>query len=46
MEGLGSDCSCFQTQVGEFCLGRRGATAIRIIDNDRKSISKVETAVP
>ena len=38
MEGL-SDCSCFQTQVGDtecFGSGRGGATEIRIIDNDRK----------
>ena len=47
MEGVGlSDCSCFQTRFSEFCFGRRGATAVRIIDNDRKLISKVETAVP
>ena len=38
VEGVGSsDCSCFQTGVGETqCFGRRGATRIRIIDNDRK----------
>ena len=50
VEGVGlSDCSCFQTRFSEtqcFGSGRSGATAIRIIDNDRKSISKVETAVP
>ena len=29
--------SCFQTGVGEIrCFGRRGATEIRIADNDRK----------
>ena len=29
--------SCFQLQVGEtLCFGRRGATEIRITDNDRK----------
>ena len=29
--------SCFQTAVGETdCFGRRGATEIRITDNDRK----------
>ena len=29
--------SCFQTAEGETdCFGRRGATQIRIIDNDRK----------
>lgn len=29
---------CFQRQVGdEECLGRMGATEIRITDNDRKS---------
>ena len=38
--GVGlSDCSCFQTQVGETeCFGRSGATAIRITDNDCKNI--------
>ena len=39
MEGLGSDCSCFQKQVGElecFGDGRSGATEIRITDNDCK----------
>ena len=37
--GVGlSDCSCFQTQVGETeCFGRSGATEIRITDNDRKN---------
>ena len=29
--------SCFQLQAGEIeCFGRRGATEIRITDNDRK----------
>ena len=29
--------SCFQRAIGEsICQGRRGATAIRIIDNDRE----------
>ena len=39
VEGVGlSDCSCFQTQDGETqCFGRRGATEIRITDNDRKN---------
>ena len=39
VEGVGlSDCSCFQTQVGEIeCLGRSGATKIRITDNDCKN---------
>ena len=32
--------SCFQTDVGSAeCFGRRGATEIRIIDNDRMLIS-------
>ena len=31
--------SCFQLQAGETeCFGRRGATEIRITDNDRKQI--------
>ena len=31
--------SCFQLQAGETeCFGRRGATQIRITDNDRKLI--------
>ena len=31
--------SCFQLQAGETeCFGRRGATEIRITDNDRKLI--------
>ena len=36
--GVGlTDCSCFQTQVGETeCFGRSGATEIRLRDNDRK----------
>ena len=40
VEGVGlSDCSCFQTRVGEIeCFGRRGATEIRITDSDCKSI--------
>ena len=39
VEGVGlSDCSCFQTRVGETqCFGRRGATEIRITDNDSKN---------
>ena len=41
MAGVGlTDCSCFQTRVGETqCFGRRGATEIRITDNDRKNNS-------
>ena len=37
--GVGlSDCSCFQNQVGELeCLGRSGATEIRITDDDCKN---------
>ena len=32
--------SCFQTEVGsDVCFGRRGATEIRIADNDRMFIS-------
>ena len=32
--------ACFQLQVGETeCFGRRGATEIRITDNDRKEIA-------
>ena len=32
-----TECSCFQIQVGATeCLGRSGATKIRITDNDRK----------
>ena len=31
--------SCFQTALGETdCFGRRGATQIRILDNDRKTL--------
>ena len=31
------DISCFQRAIGEqICQGRRGATAIRITDNDRE----------
>ena len=31
--------ACFQLQAGETeCFGRRGATEIRITDNDRKQI--------
>ena len=31
------DISCFQRAIGErICQGRRGATAIRIMDNDRE----------
>ena len=38
VDGVGlTECSCFQTQVGESdCHGRYGATQIRIGDNDRK----------
>ena len=38
VKGVGlSDCSCFQISFGENeCFGRRGATEIRITDNDRK----------
>ena len=38
MEGIGlTDCSCFQIQEGETdCFGRRGATTIRITDDDSK----------
>ena len=41
MAGVGlTDCSCFQTRVGETqCFGRSGATEIRIKDNDRKNNS-------
>ena len=40
--------SCFQTGVGERdCFGRRGATEIRITDNDRKlpNVLSVEQSV-
>ena len=37
VDGVISECSCFQTAVGETeCFGRSGATEIRITDNDRK----------
>ena len=38
VDGVGiTDCSCFQTSNGETdCYGRRGATEIRITDNDSK----------
>ena len=37
-EGLGRDCRCFQSPVITIvCLGRSGATEIRITDNDRKN---------
>ena len=37
VDGVISECSCFQTAVGVTeCSGRNGATEIRIIDNDRK----------
>ena len=37
VEGVISECSCFQTAVGVTeCSGRSGATEIRITDNDRK----------
>ena len=37
--GADLNVSCFQTQVGETeCFGRRGATEIRIADNDCKCI--------
>ena len=32
-----TDCSCFRHQTGHQCLGRLGATEIRITDNDRKN---------
>ena len=33
-----SDCSCFQTPYGDTeCFGQRGATRIRILDNDCKN---------
>ena len=46
VEGVGlTDCSCFQTEFGETqCFGRRGATRIRIIDNDCKL--EMKTAMP
>ena len=32
--------ACFQLQAGDSgCFGRRGATEIRITDNDRKEIA-------
>ena len=32
-----TECSCFQTQIGDTeCFGRSGATEIRITDNDCK----------
>ena len=37
MEGLGRDCSCFMHPIAHQCLGRLGATEIRITDNDRKN---------
>ena len=37
VNGTISECSCFQTGVGEVeCFGRSGATQIRITDNDCK----------
>ena len=30
------DCNCFQSLVGESCLGRSGVTEIWILDNDSK----------
>ena len=37
VDGVISECSCFQTAVGVTeCYGRNGATEIRIIDNDSK----------
>ena len=37
VNGIISECSCFQTGVGEIeCFGRSGATQIRISDDDRK----------
>ena len=39
VDGVGvTECSCFQIGVDENrCYGRRGATEIKIIDNDRRS---------
>ena len=35
VDGIISECSCFQTEIGETqCFGRSGATEIRITDND------------
>ena len=35
--GIITECSCFQTEIGETeCFGRSGATEIRITDNDRE----------
>ena len=37
VNGTISECSCFQTGVGETdCFGRSGATEIKISDNDCK----------
>ena len=34
--------TCFQNQVGDTdCFGRKGATEIKIVDNDRKSSLKL-----
>ena len=35
VNGVITECSCFQTEIGETeCLGRSGATEIKITDND------------
>ena len=41
VDGVGvTECSCFQIQIGAIdCYGRRGATEIRITDNDRNKIN-------
>ena len=37
VDGIISECSCFQTADGEIeCFGRSGATEIKITDNDRE----------
>ena len=40
VDGVGiTECSCFKTQNGPTdCFGRRGATKIRIIDDDGKNL--------
>ena len=49
VDGVGlSDCSCFQTPIGEiecFGTGRSGATEIRITDNDHKNNKRVKDRV-
>ena len=40
------DVSCFQTAQGDTnCFGRRGATEVRITDNDRKFLPTVEESI-